>query len=85
MEISQHSLYRWKYSTKARIPGELVQIDRMSVSREGDTLKEFKVTCPVGKQPMARVFSWAMAHNIRCFLEAVLRRFAVSATLGPGQ
>ncbi|MDE0411178.1 MAG: hypothetical protein OXI37_03065 [Gammaproteobacteria bacterium] len=63
LEISQRSLYRWKYGAKARILGELVQVDHMSVSCEGDTLKEFKATCPVGKQPVARVYSWAMAHN----------------------
>ena len=42
LEISRRSLYRWKYGAKARTLIELVQTDRMSVAREGDTLKEFK-------------------------------------------
>lgn len=45
LEISQHSLYRWKCGAKARTLGELVQTDHMSVSHEGDTLKEFKAIC----------------------------------------
>ncbi|MDE0250182.1 MAG: hypothetical protein OXK72_04145 [Gammaproteobacteria bacterium] len=57
----------------------------MSVSRKGGTLKEFKAACPVGKQLVARVYSRAMTYNIRHFLEAVLRRSAVSAALGSGQ
>ena len=52
-------------------PGEWVQIDSMLVSREGGTLKEFKATCPIGKQLVARVYSRATAHNARRFLEAV--------------
>ena len=56
---------------KAQRPGEMIQIDHMSVSRDGDTLKEFKATCPVSKQLVARVYSRATANNARRFLNAV--------------
>lgn len=62
---------RYKRSMKATQPGEMIQIDHMSVSRDGDTLKEFKATCPIGKQLVARVYSRATANNARRFLQAV--------------
>ena len=33
---------RWKYGSKASKPGELLQIDHMTYSRDGQTLKEFR-------------------------------------------
>ena len=45
---------RWQYGSKATRPGELLQIDHRSVSRDGDTLKEFKAACPYAKQRAAR-------------------------------
>ena len=62
---------RWRRDMKAQRPGEMIQIDHMSVSRDGDTLKEFKATCPVSKQLVARVYSRATANNARRFLNAV--------------
>ena len=56
---------------KAQHPGEMIQIDHMSVSRDGDTLKEFKATCPIGKQLVVRVYSRATANNPKRFLQAV--------------
>ena len=45
---------------KARVPGELMQMDSMSLSfSEGKTLKEFKATCPVSKWSGMRVYSRA--------------------------
>lgn len=42
----KHHAKRWRYGMKAKQPGELTQIDHMSVSfTEGFSLKEFKATC----------------------------------------
>ncbi len=44
----KHHARRWRYGMKARQPGELMQVDPISVSfTEGFTLKQFKATCPV--------------------------------------
>jgi len=56
---------------KPEQPGELVQIDHMSTSRDGSQLKEFKAVCPIGKQMVAQVFSRATARNAKRFLETV--------------
>ena len=63
---------RWNRSMKATRPGERVQIDHMTVSRDGDTIKEFRAVCPVSKQMVTRVYSCATANNARRFLNAVL-------------
>ncbi len=62
----------WRRHMKARRPGEWLQIDHTGVSRDGGTLKEFRATCPLGKQMVARACSRAIANNARRFLEAVL-------------
>ncbi len=63
---------RWKYGAKAGRPGEMLQIDRMTHSRDGRALKEFRAVCPVTKFMAARVFSRATAGNAKRFLEAVV-------------
>ena len=62
---------RWRYGQRARQPGELVQIDHLSASRESKQLKEFKAVSPVGKQLVARVYSRATARNAKRFPDAV--------------
>lgn len=69
--FAQGHAQRWRRGMKAQRPGEMIQIDHMSVSHDGDTLKEFKATCPVGKQLVARVYSRATANNAKRFLPAV--------------
>ena len=54
-----------------RQPGELVQIDHLSASRDGKQLKEFKAVSPIGKQMVVQVFSRATARNAKRFLETV--------------
>ena len=63
---------RWKYGSKARAPGELVQVDHMTYSRDGQVLKEFRAVCPVSKFMVARVFSRATAGNAKRFLLAMV-------------
>jgi transposase InsO family protein len=63
---------RWRYGMKAVVPGELIQIDHMTVRwTERLEIKEFKALCPVSKQMVARVFSSASAHNARRFLDTL--------------
>ena len=62
---------RWQSGSKAPRPGELLQIDHRSVSRDGDTLKEFQAAGPYAKQLVARVYSGATARNAARFLQAV--------------
>ena len=52
---------RWKSGSKARRPGELVQIDHMTYACGGQTLKEFRAVCPVSKFTVTRVYSRATA------------------------
>ena len=67
-----HHAQRWRYGMKACVPGELMQMDSMSLSfSEGKTLKEFKATCPVSKWRGMRVYSRATSGNARRFLLAL--------------
>ena len=58
---------RWKYGDRARAPGEMLQIDHMTYSRDGRALKEVPAdssrpaVCPVTRFMAARVFSCATA------------------------
>ncbi len=63
---------RWRHGDRAKAPGEMLQIDHMTYSRDGRALKEFRAVCPVTKFMAARVFSRATAGNAKRFLEAVL-------------
>ena len=63
---------RWRFGMKAESPGELVQIDHMTVSRDGQSLKEFRAVDPVSRVMVCRVFSRASAGNAKRFLEAAL-------------
>lgn len=59
---------RWKYGAKATRAGELVQVDHVTCSCDGRTLKEFRAVCPVSKFMVARVCTRATAGNARRFL-----------------
>ena len=63
---------RWKYGSKAQAPGELVRVDHMTYSRDGQDLKEFHAVRPVSKFMAARVFSRATASNATRFLLAMV-------------
>lgn len=65
-----HHAKRWRYGMKAKQPGELMQVDHMSVSfTDGFTLKEFKATCPVTGTTVLRTYSRASSRNAKRFLE----------------
>ena len=63
---------RWQYGSKPRQPGHLVQVDHMTFSRDGRSIKEFRAVCPVSRFMVARVYSRATASNARRFLAAVV-------------
>ena len=54
---------RWRYGDKAQAPGELVQVDHMTYTKDGRTLKEFRAICPTTKHMVARVFWRATANR----------------------
>ena len=66
---------RWKYGARPRRPGQLVQIDHMTFSRDGQTIKEFRAVCPASRFMVARVFSRATAFNARRFLADAVEAF----------
>ena len=63
---------RLRPGERAAAPGEPVQVDHMTVSRDGQTLKEFRAICPVTRRMLSRVYSAATAFNARRFLRALL-------------
>ena len=69
---------RWRYGARPTRPGQLVQIDHMTFSRDGRTIKEFRAVCPVSRFMVARVFSRATALNARRFLDEVVKAFPVA-------
>ena len=70
--FDQGHAQRWRYGTRATQPGQLVQIDHLSVSLDGTQLKEFRAVSPVGKHRVTRVYSRATARNAQRFLQAVI-------------
>ena len=67
-QFTQHAK-RWQYGMKAKGPGELVQVDHMSVGfTEGFQLKEFKATCPITGMTIMRTYSRATSRNAKAFL-----------------
>lgn len=66
---------RWRYRMKRETnePGELVQIDHMTVNLGAATqIKEFKAVCPTSKQMVVRAYSKATALNGKRFLSALI-------------
>ena len=81
---------RWKYGSKAGRPGELVQIDHMTYTDGGQTLKEFRAVCPVSKFMVTRVYSRATAGRMprakaRTLPDGPPRRTAVPAAVRAGR
>ena len=69
----KHHAKRWKYGMKAKQPGELMQVDPMSVRfTEGFTLKAFKATCPVTGTTIMRAYSRASSRNAKRFLDDLI-------------
>ena len=64
---------RWKKGSKSTKPGELLQIDHMTVNvGPGFTIKHFEATCPVTKVTIARAYSNASSKTAAKFLKHVI-------------
>ena len=66
---------RWKYGMRGKKPGEMLQIDHMSVNAPGKTLKHFKAVCPCSKYMIASVYNNASSKTAAEFLEKVINEF----------
>lgn len=66
---------RWKKGMKASKPGELVQIDHMTVHIHGiGYVKQFNAICPITKIAVERIYREATARNAADFLEYVIQQ-----------
>ena len=72
-DFSDGHAKRWRCGMRAKAPGELVQVDHMTVSRDGQTLKEFRAVDPVSRMMVCRVFANATARNAKRFLAEVVK------------
>jgi len=63
---------KWQYGMKASSPGELVQIDHMSVTKHNIRMKEFRAWDPVTKVMVADVVSHATSSAAARFLRKVI-------------
>jgi len=64
---------RWKYGSKAKEPGQLVQIDHMVVNKNQLHFKHFQAWDPFTKTVVADVYSNATSISAKKFLDKVLR------------
>ncbi len=76
---------RWRYGQRAARPGELVQIDHMSLHRDGKHVKEFKAVSPLGKQLVARAYARATALWCQTLPGSRASRSAAPAAVHPGR
>lgn len=72
--FKQHA-QKWTYGMKAHTPGELIQIDHMTVTKNGKTVKHFQAWDPITKYLYADVFTNATSSSAAKFL----RNFIASA------
>jgi len=63
---------KWKYGMKAKLPGELLQIDHTVIEVEpGKYVKQFDATCPITKFTISQVFARATSKTASVFLAYV--------------
>ncbi|MDX1924263.1 MAG: integrase core domain-containing protein [Rickettsiaceae bacterium] len=63
---------KWEYGMKASGPGELIQIDHMTVTKHNITMREFRAWDPVTKIIVADVVSNATSNAAAKFLHKVI-------------
>ena len=63
----------WVYGTKVTKPGQMVQIDHMSVNKNQAYIKHFQAWDPYTKTLMAEVYSNATSLSAKRFLEKLIR------------
>jgi putative transposase len=72
--FNQHAK-RWQYGMKAKEPGELVQVDHMTVYCNSQNIKDFKAACPVTKMMVTEVYTQATSNTAKRFLEKMQQEF----------
>ena len=67
---------RWKHGMKAQNPGELIQVDHMTVYIPGfGYVKHFSATCPITKYAVYQAYQEATSKNAADFLEYMQHSF----------
>jgi hypothetical protein len=56
---------KWKYEMKSNQPGEMVQVDHMTATKTGVTVKHFKAWDPRSKVIVAEAYSNATSHTAK--------------------
>ena len=64
---------RWQYGMKAKLPGELIQMDHMSVTKHNVSMKEFRAWDPITKTIVADVVSNATSTAAAKFLRKLVK------------
>ena len=60
---------KWLYGMKGKRPGQMIQIDHMTVSKNGITVKHFQAWDPKTKTIIAEVYSNATSRTAKRFLK----------------
>jgi putative transposase len=67
---------RWKHGMKATQPGELIQVDHMSIAMPGiGQVKHFNAVCPITKYAVYQVYKEANSRNAADFLKLMQQSF----------
>lgn len=72
---------RWKYGMRASKPGEMIQIDHMTVTKNNVSFKHFQAWDPITKTVFAELYDNAKAKTAARFLEQLIEKlpFKVSS------
>jgi len=70
----------WSYSKKPTRPGEMIQIDHMSVTVNQCSIKHFQAWDKLSKHIYADVFSNATSRSAKTFLEALIKNIPFKIT-----
>lgn len=67
---------RWKVGMKATKPGELIQVDHMTIDIPGfGPVKHFNAVCPITKYAVYQAYQEATSRNTADFLEQMKKEF----------
>jgi len=63
---------KWQYKMKSKKPGEMVQIDHMTATKNNITVKHFQAWDPKSKVMVVEVYSNATSNTAKKFLQKVI-------------
>jgi putative transposase len=63
---------KWNYNLKAKIPGEMLQIDHMTVSKNQLGIKHFQSWCPITKIIITEAYGNAKSTTAKKFLHKII-------------